>query len=319
VALRCAMLCIPVSGMVSAAEWAPTRPLRFILTFPPGGGTDLLGRTIAPPMGIALGQQIVADNRGGAGGIVGTEYIAHAQPDGHTFGLLSLSAHAANATLAPKLTYDSVKDFQALTFVGTSPQIIAVNPANPAHSLQELLARAKAAARPINFATGGVGLGSHIAGELLKLQSKVDMVHVPYKGGGPALADVMGGQVETLFVPLSTVLPVAKSGRVRVLAVASKQRSANLPNVATVAEAGFPGFVMDESWGLVAPAGTPAPAVRRLHAEAARVLRLREIVDRMAELGVEIMPSTPEELHNYLVSEIRKYRDVIVRAGIKAN
>jgi tripartite-type tricarboxylate transporter receptor subunit TctC len=317
----CAILlfCVSVPGLVSAAEWAPTRPIRFILTFPPGGGTDLIGRMIAPPLGAALGQQIVADNRGGGGGIVGTDYLAHAQPDGYTFGLLSLSAHAGNATLAPKLPYDSVKDFQALTFVGRSPQTISVHPSNPAQSIADLVARAKASSRPINFATGGIGLGSHIAGELLKLQSKADMVHVPYKGGGPAMAEVMGGQVEALFVPLSTVLPVAKSGRLRVLAIASAQRSANLPGVSTMVESGFPGFIMEESWGLMMPAGTPAAAVRRLHAEAFKVLKLPEIVDRVAAQGVEIAPSTPEQLHEYLVGEIMKYRDVIQRAHIKAD
>ncbi|MGH8618337.1 MAG: tripartite tricarboxylate transporter substrate binding protein [Burkholderiales bacterium] len=294
------------------------KPLRFILTFPPGGGTDLLGRMIAPPMATALGQQIVADNRGGAGGVVGTEVIARAQPDGYTFGLVSLSAHAGNATLAPKLPYDSVKDFQPLTFIGRSPQIIAVHPSNPAQTLQDLLARAKAASRPVNYATGGIGLGSHIAGELLRLQSKADMVHVPYKGGGPALADVMGGQVETLFVPLSTALPAAKGNRVRVLAIASKQRSTDIPNTPTMVESGFPGFIMEESWGLIMPARTPAPAVQRLQAEASRVLKLPEIVDRMKAQGVEITPSTPAQLHDYMVGEINKYRDVIQRAGIKA-
>ena len=321
VILHCALalICVMAAGTVAAAEWSPTRPVRFILTFPPGGGTDLIGRMIAPPLGVALGQQIVADNRGGGGGIVGTDVIAHALPDGHTFGLLSLSAHAGNATLAPRLPYDSVKGFQPLTFVGRAPQTISVLPSNPAQSIADLLARANAAPRPLNYATGGIGLGSHITGELLKLQSKVDMVHVPYKGGGPAMAEVMGGQVETLFVPLSTVLPVAKSGRLRVLAIASKQRSPILPGAPTMVESGFPGFVMEESWGLMLPAGTPAPIVRRMHAEAFKVLKLPEIVDRVAGQGVEITPSKPEELHDYLVGEIKKYRDVIQRAGITAN
>ncbi len=311
--------CLAASASAGADEWAPTKPMRFIMPFAPGGSTDVLGRMIAPPLGIALGQQIVVDNRGGAGGIIGTEAIARAQPDGYTFGVIGLSGQAANATLAPKLPYDSVKDFEPLTFIGQSPQAFVINPSNPALSIQDLFARAKAASRPINFATGGVGLGSHIAGELLKQQARVDMVHVPYKGGGPAMTDVMAGQIETMFTPLSTALPFAKAGRLRVLAVASRQRSVHMPNVPTFAESGFPNFYMEEAWGVFGPAHMLPAAARRLHTEIVKVLQKPDIVERITAQGVDVTPTTPEQLRTYIVGEIKKYREVIQRAGIKAN
>ena len=311
--------CATSAVSADVAEWVPTKPLRFILPFAPGGSTDVLGRLIAPPLGSALGQHIVVDNRGGAGGIIGTEAIARAQPDGYTIGFISLSGHAANATLAAKLPYDSVKDFEPLTIIGASPQAIVVNPSNPAQTIQDLFARAKAAARPVNYATGGVGLGSHIAGELLRLQAKVDMVHVPYKGGGPAMVDVMGGQIESLFTPMSTALPLAKAGKLKVLALASRQRSAHLPNVPTVAESGFPNFYMEEGWGVVGPARLQPAAARRLHTEIVKVLQQPDIVQRVTAQGIDLTPTTPQQFRTYLIEEIAKYRDVILRAGIKAN
>ena len=202
-AIGCALAtcCLSAPAMVSAQQWVPTRSLRFIVPAAPGGSTDLLARMISPPLGNALGQQIVVDNRGGAGGIIAMEAVARAQPDGYTLGLLSLSQHAANATLVPRLPYDSVKDFLPLTYIGHTPLVFGVHPSNPAQSVRDLIVRAKAAARPINFATGGIGLAAHIAGELLRIEAKADLVHVPYKGGGPAVADLMGGAGGNGFRP----------------------------------------------------------------------------------------------------------------------
>jgi tripartite-type tricarboxylate transporter receptor subunit TctC len=318
---RCAlaMLCLVVCGYAGAAEWVPQRPLRLIVPFPPGGTADLLARLLAPPMGAALGQQIVVDNRGGAGGVIAMEAVAHAQPDGYTFGIPSLSAHASNATLAAQLPYDSIKDFLPLTFVAQSPVVLVVHPSNPALSVQDMIARAKAAGRPINFASSGIGVVNHIAGERLKLEAKADMVHVPYKGGGPAMVDVMGGQIEMMFNPVSSVLPFVNGGKLRALAIADRRRSTLLPNVATMAESGFADFFMLESWGLVAPAGTPPDAARRLRAEAVKALQQPDIVARYTGQGVELLPSTPERLRDIIAGEIKKYRDIIQRAGIKAN
>jgi tripartite-type tricarboxylate transporter receptor subunit TctC len=316
------ILCVAVPGIGSAAEWVPTKPLRLILPFPPGGSADLLGRAIATPLGVALGQQIVVDNRGGAGGIIAMEAIARAQPDGYTIGLASNSAHAANATLNPKLPYDSIKDFLPLTFTGQSPVTLVVNPADPAQTVAQMLARAKAASRPITFGSSGLGVSNHIAGELLKLhalQDKVTMTHVPYKGGGPAMIDLMGGQIDMMFNPLSSVLPFVQSKRLRALAIADRRRSALLPEVPTMVESGVPDFYLMESWGLVAPAATPPDIARRIRNEAVKVMKQPEFTERYAAQGLEIVPSTSEELRAFMIAEITKYRNVIQRAGIKGN
>jgi tripartite-type tricarboxylate transporter receptor subunit TctC len=313
------VICLVVSGFAGADEWTPQRPLRLIVPFPPGGTADLLARMLAAPMGAALGQQVVVDNRGGAGGVIAAEAVAHALPDGYTFGIPSLSAHAGNATLAAKLPYDSIRDFLPLTFVAQTPVVLVAHPSNPASSVQDMIARARAAKRPITFGSSGTGVVNHIAGELLKLESRADLVHVPYKGGGPAMVGVMGGEIDTMFNPVSSVLPHVQGGKMRALAIADRGRSALLPAVATMAEAGFANFYLLESWGLVAPPGTPPAAARRLRAEAVKALQQPQTVERYAAQGVALLPSTPEQLREVMAGEIRKYRDIIQRAGIKAN
>ena len=322
-AIRCAFVacCLFASGTASADEWAPKRPLRLIVPFPTGGTADLLGRLIAPALGGALVQQIVVDNRAGAGGVIAMEAVAHAQPDGYTLGLPSLTAHAGNATLNAKLPYDSVNDFLPLTFAGQSPLVLVVNPSNPAQSVQDLISRAQAQSRSIIFGSSGIGIANHIAGELMKLNAardKVSMVHVPYKGGGQAMIDIMGGQIDMMFNPVSSVLAFVQGGKLRALAIADRKRSALLPGVATMAESGFPDFYMIESWGLVAPARTPPDAALRLRTEVVKILRRPDLVERVGVQGLELVPSTPEQLRDIMVSEIKKYRDVIQRAGIKS-
>jgi len=316
----CALVSLATCGGASAADdWTPQRPLRLVVPFPPGGTADLLARLLATPMGNALGQQIVVDNRGGAGGVIAMDAVAHAQPDGYTFGIPSMSAHASTASLIARLPYDPIKDFQPLTYVAQVPAVLVVHPANPATSVQDLIARAKAAKRTLTFGSSGTGVINHIAGELLRLESKADLVHVPYKGGGPAMVDVMGGQIDMMFNPVSSVLPFLTSGKMRALATADKKRSPVLPNVPTMAEAGYANFDFLESWGLVAPAGTLPAAARRLRAEAVKVLREKDVVERYTAQGLTLTPSTPEELRTIMAGEIRKYRDIIQRAGIKAN
>jgi tripartite-type tricarboxylate transporter receptor subunit TctC len=318
---RCALVAgfVAVCGFAGADEWVPQRPLRLIVPFPPGGTADLLARLLATPMGNALGQQVVVDNRGGAGGVISMDVVAHAQPDGYTFGIPSMSAHAANASLIAKLPYDSIKDFLPLTFVAQVPIVLVVNPSNPATSVQDLIARARAAKRQLTFGSSGTGVSNHIAGELLKLEAKADMAHVPYKGGGAAMIDVIGGQIDMMFNPVSSVLPFVQSGKLKGLAIVDGKRFALMPGVATMAEAGFPGFDIRESWGLVAPVGTPPDAARRLRAEAVKVLQQPDIVERYGAQGLTFAPSTPEQLRDIMVAEIKKYRDVIQRAGIRAN
>ena len=274
----CAMasLLIAVFNVHAADDWTPQRPLRLIVPFPTGGTADLLARMLATPMGAALGQQVVVDNRGGAGGVIALDALAHAQPDGYTFGIPSLSAHASNASLIAKLPYDSVKDFQPLTFVAHVPAVLVVHPANPATSVQDLIARGKAAKRTLTFGSSGTGVINHIAGELLRLESRGDLVHVPYKGGGAAMVDVMGGQIDMMFNPISSVLPFVTGGRMRMLAIADTRRSPIAPSVPTMAESGYANFDFLESWALVAPAGIAAAPARRLRAEAVKVLQDRK-------------------------------------------
>jgi tripartite-type tricarboxylate transporter receptor subunit TctC len=313
------VICLMASGLAGADEWTPQRPLRLIVPFPPGGTADILARMLATPMAAALGQQVVVDNRGGAGGVIAMDAVVHAQPDGYTFGIPSLSAHAGNAALTPKLPYDSIRDFQPLTFVAQTPVMLVVHPSNPATSVQDLIARARAAKRPLTFGSSGTGVVNHIAGELLKLESKADLVHVPYKGGGPAMVGVMGGEIDMLFNPISSVLPHVQGNRMKALAIADRNRSSLLPNVPTMTEAGFAQFVLLESWGLVATPGTPPDATRRLRAEAVKILQQPATVERYTAQGIALVPTTPEELRNIMTAEIRKYQDIVKRSGAKAN
>jgi tripartite-type tricarboxylate transporter receptor subunit TctC len=314
-----AAFCLAYAMGAAAASWTPTKPIRLILPYAPGGTTDLIARIIGGPLGTELGQQIVIDNRGGGGGLIAMSLIAHAEPDGYTLGLPALSAHAANATLLRKsLPYDTEKDFQPVTFVGKSPLVLVVSSSNAAQSLQQLIARAKESGRPVSFASGGIGLAAHIAGELVKLQSHgVNMTHVPYKGGGPATAGVVSGQVDMLFAPVGSVLGFVRSGRLRAIAIASEQRSPKLPGTATMIESGYPNFVMAESWGLLAPRGLPAAPAEKVYAAMNTVLKQPDVIRRLDEQGVDLSTSTPEQLRQYIESEIKKYRDVIVAADIR--
>ena len=322
-ALRlCAVLCTAFSALATAAgapEWTPAKPIRLILPYAPGGTTDLIARIIAGPLGAELGQQIVIDNRGGGGGVIAMSLTANAQPDGYTMVLPALSAHASNATLLQKsLPYDTEKDFLPVTFVGQSPLVLVVGVSNAAQSLDQVVARAKETGKPVSFASGGIGLAAHIAGELVKLQSKgVTMTHVPYKGGGPAAAGVMGGQVDMLFAPVGSVVGLVRGGKLRAIAVASKERSPKLPGAATMIESGYPNFIMAESWGLLGPKTLPAAPARRLHEAMSAVLKQPDVVKRLDEQGVELSTSSPQALREYIRAEIRKYRDVIVAANIK--
>ena len=316
------ILCLAFLGTAPAAcsaDWVPSKPIRLILPYAPGGTTDLIARILSGPLGSDLGQQIVIDNRGGGGGVIAMSMIAHAQPDGYTMGIPSLSAHAANATLLRKsLPYDTEKDFQPVSFIGESSLVLVVPPSSPVQSLEQFISRARETGKPVTFASGGIGLAAHIAGELVKLQGKVtNMTHVAYKGGGPATAAAMGGEVDMTFAPVGSVLSFVRAGKVRALAIASQKRSAKLPSTATMIESGFPGFVMADSWGMLAPAGLPEGPARRFHRALTTALKQADVAKRLDDQGVDIAPSTPEELRRYITAEIKKYHDVIVAANIK--
>lgn len=316
------VLFLLISAVSAAAGvWVPDHSLRMIVPYAPGGTADMMARLVATSLGNALGQSVVVENHGGANGVIGTELVARADPDGYVIGMASLSGHAGNATLAKRLPYDSLKSFAPITFTGQSPLVLVVNPANGAKSVKDLIARAKSEKHAITFATAGIGIANHIAGELLKLkaaQEGVEMIDVPFRGGGPAMLAVMGGQVDMQFNPLSSVLPFITEGRLRPLAIADQQRSNLIPNVPTMVEAGYPDFYMIESFGLLAPAGTPAAVVQRLNAETVKALREPGLVKHLAAQGVELVPDTPDQLRAFMTEEINKYRDIIQRGGIKA-
>ena len=315
--VRCAALAALVlsSTGVLAQDW-PSKPVRFIVPYPPGGGTDVIARIVQEPLSRALGQQIVIENRGGAGGAVGTEAAAKSAPDGYTF-LFTLSSHTINPLLY-KLSFDVEKDFMSVTTVASLPQLIAANPASPYRTMQDIVAQAKAQPGKVAFASVGAGTPSHIAGELLNLRAGIKLLHIPYKGGGPATTDVLGGQVPLLFVSIPAAMGFVKSGKLRPIAVTTLKRSGAAPDVPTVAEAlGIPDYEVDSWYAIFAPARTPANIVGRLQQEVARVVRLPEVKQKLLEQGADAVGNSPAELDQTVKAELRKWAALIQQAGIK--
>jgi len=301
------------AGLAHAQDY-PVKPIRMIVPYPPGGGTDVVARIVNEKLSLELGQAIVIDNKGGAGGSVGTEIASKAAPDGYTI-LLTLSSHTINPKLFPKLGYDVERDFTPISLAASIPQILVANPAVPASNMQELLAWMKANPGKVNYASVGVGSPAHIAGELLKLKSGVQMTHVPYKGGGPAMTDVIGGQVQLAIVSMPAALQFVKAGRVKALAVASAKRSASAPDVPTIAEGGLD--VVVESWyGVLVPAKTPAPIVARLNAAMVKVLAMPDVKEKLFAQGAEAVSNTPAEFEAIIKDELGKWEYVIREAKI---
>ena len=303
-------------GSQALAQDYPTRPIRFVVPFPPGGGTDIIARIVQPKLSEALGQPIVIENRGGAGGAVGTEAAARSTPDGYTF-LFTLSSHTINPLLY-KLNYDVERDFVPVSMIVSVPQLIAAHPDAPARTLKEMVAAARARPGFLAFASVGNGTPSHIAGELLKLKAGIDMVHIPYKGGGPAVTDTVAGQVPFLFVTAPAALSQVRAGRLRALAVTTQKRSAAAPDIPTVAEAlGMPDYEVDSWYAMFAPAKTPPAIVARMQKEAARAVRLPEVRQKLLEQGADAVGGTAEELDRVVKSELKRWAEVIRNAGIK--
>jgi tripartite-type tricarboxylate transporter receptor subunit TctC len=292
--------------------------VRIIAGFSPGGFVDFTARVVAQPLGAALGQQVVVENRAGAGGIVGTEFVARSAPDGHTLVVGSAGTHAVNQSLYPKLPYDVLRDFVAIARLADAPSILAVHPSLPAKSVKELLALARARPNNINYASAGSGTSTHLAAVLFEHLGKISMVHVPFKGGGPAIVALLSGEVPVTFGTAASVSPHTKSGRLRGLAVTSGQRSAVLPDLPTIAEAGLPGYEMLNWLGLFAPSGTPRPIVDRLSTEAVRIVRQPEIVSRFHAQGAEPAPLASGEFAPFVKSEIDKWAKVVAATGMKA-
>ncbi|MES2561385.1 MAG: tripartite tricarboxylate transporter substrate binding protein [Pseudomonadota bacterium] len=299
-----------------AAESYPSRPVRMIVAYPPGGGTDIVGRMIAQKLSEALNQNFVIDNRGGATGNIGTELAARANPDGYTLLMGNVAPNAINVSLFKKLPYDPVKGFSPISLVAITPNILVVNPTVPVKSVQDLIALAKAKPGTLNFPSAGVGSSSHLAGELLKILAKIDMVHVPYKGGGPALIDTISGQMQIMFATMPAAMPHVKSGKLRPVAVTTAKRSQTLPELPTIAE-NVKGYEASTWYGLLAPAATPTPIVTRLHEAVVKILAVSDMRDKLGAQGFEPVGGTPAEFSAYIKSEIAKWGRVIRDAGIK--
>jgi tripartite-type tricarboxylate transporter receptor subunit TctC len=293
-----------------SAQAYPSRPVRWIVPFNAGGPGDGVLRIIAPKLSEALGQQVVVDNRGGANGIVGTEIVKHAAPDGYTLLLVS-AAFSINATLYPKLPYDSLNDFAPVATICFGPGLLVVHPSLPVKTLTELIALAKAKPGSLSYASSGTGAPSHLAVELIKTMAGIDMVHVPYRSMAPGITELLGGHVQLSIPTISAAVPHVKAGKLRALGVTSAQRSTALPEVPTIAEAGLPGFEASNWYALLAPAGTPAEIVVKLNSELNRILKMVDVRDRLAFLGLDARGMTTDEFGTFMKTEIAKWAKVI--------
>ena len=292
--------------------------MRFILPFPPGGGTDILGRLIAERLSASLGQPVVTENRGGAGGNVGAEAAARSAPDGYTLVLVAPSL-AISPTLYSKLNYDPVKDFAPISLVATVPNVMITQPSLPAQNLQEFIAHVRTRPGALNFGSGGAGTSNHLAGELFNLVTGAKLVHIPYKGVNLAMQDVLAGNVHLVFIGIPAAAPHIKAGKLRALALVAPQRSSALPDVPTVAEAGLANFEVTTWYGILAPAGVPRSVVNRLNAELVKIMHSPEMKEKLAATGTDPLTSTPEEFAAYIQREIAKWGDVIRKAGVRAD
>ncbi len=306
---------VAVASAAIAQDW-PTKPVRFIVPYPPGGGTDVIARIMQNRMSEGLGQPIVIENRGGAGGAVGTEAAARSAPDGYTF-LFTLSSHTINPLLY-KLSYDVEKDFVPVSLIVSVPQLIAANPGSPVKSMQDLVAQAKASPGKLAFASVGNGTPSHIAGELLKFKTGIDILHVPYKGGGPAVTDTIAGQVPLIFVTAPAAMSQVRAGKLRALAVTTLKRSPGAPDVPTVAEAlNIPDYEVDSWYAMFAPTKTPPAIVARMQREVARVVQLPEVRQKLVEQGGDPVGGASEDLDRVVKAELKKWAELIQAAKIK--
>jgi tripartite-type tricarboxylate transporter receptor subunit TctC len=313
---RAAVLLLAACAVAQAQDW-PTKPIRFIVPYPPGGGTDIIARIVQDKLATALGAPIIIDNRGGAAGNIGTDLAAKAAPDGYTF-LFTLSSHTINPTVYEKLPFDVEKDFVGVSMVASLPQIITANPSAPFSDLKGMVAYAKANPGKLNYASVGNGSPSHIAGELLKLKTGIDMVHVPYKGGGPAVTANLGGEVQVMIVSIPPALQHVKAGKLKALGVTTLKRTPAAPEIPTVAEAlGLPDYEVDSWYALFAPAKTPAAIVARLQAEVAKVVQMQEIKDKLLLQGTTGVSSTGAALDRVVKEELQKWGTVAKAAKIK--
>ena len=311
---------LAASGLPSAQAQAvppdyPSKPIHFVVPFPPGGPLDTIARVLGEKMSAAWGQPVVVENRPGAGGGIGAEFVARAPADGYTLLMGAVSTHAINVSLYRKLPYDPLTDFIPVTQVAVVPNVLVLNPGVPANSVGELIALARARPGTLNFASGSNGSTGHLAGELFKSMAKVDMQHIPYKGATPAMSDLLAGQVSLMFDNLASAAPFIKAGKLKALAVTTARRSPLFPELPTLAESGLPGFDLSTWFGVFVPAHTPAATVAKLNAELVRILKTPELRERLSALGAEPVGNSPEQFLAYIRSEIPKYAKVIRESG----
>lgn len=315
--LACAgVLTSGFSGLTFAQAY-PTKPIRLIVPFAAGGGTDLVGRTLAQRLTEALGQTVVVENRGGAGGVIGADAVAKSAPDGYTLVLGSPGPLTINPNLQTKMPYDTLRDFSPISLATISPFVLTVHPSLPVRNLKEFIAFARAQPGRLNYGSGGNGSVAHLSTEYLKSLARIDLVHVPYKGSSLALTDTLAGQLQVFFDNLPVVLPHVKSGKLRLMGVGTQQRSSLIAGAPTIAESGVPGYEASTAFGILGPANMPAAVVNRLSQEIVRILQSAEIKDRLATQGLEAVGSTPQQYHAHLRAELEKYARIVKTAGIK--
>ena len=301
---------------IAAAQQYPTKPIRLIVPFAPGGSNDIVGRAVATPLGERLGKQVIVENRAGAGAVLGTELVANAPKDGYTLLINSLT-HTINPWLY-QLPFDPIKGFAPVSMIASGPIVLVVNPELPVKSVSELITLAKAQPGKLQYASAGVGTFTHLGAELFKLATGVNLLHVPFRGGGPAAIDVIGGHTKVYFSNLLTVMPHIRSGKLRALGVGGKQRIAQLPDVPTIAEAGVPSYEAINWWGVLAPAGTPAPIVDRLHKEIAAVLSSPDVQKKLAAEGAQVVHMSSAEFGEFQAWDLERWGRVVKEGGIKA-
>ena len=303
-------------GSASAQPGYPAKPIRLVSPFPPGAVVDTLSRTLAVPLGELLGQPVVVENRTGAGGNVGMDVVAKAPADGYTIGMGGIGTHGINPSVYAKMPFDSVRDFAPITFVASNINVLVVHPSVPAQDVQQLIAHARANPGKLSFGSAGTGTSQHLAGELFKQIARVEMTHIPYKGAGPAVSDLIGGQIPLMFVDISASLGHIRAGKLRALGVTTRERTPLL-DVPTVIEQGIADFDVNAWFGLFAPAGTPREVVMRLHAEAAKALRMTATRERLESVGLKPAPNTPEEFGQFVRVELDRWAKVAKAANIR--
>ena len=301
----------------AVAQSYPSKAIRMVVPFPPGGGTDLLARPIAQELSERMGQSVIVDNRGGGNGMIGADIVAKSSADGYTVMMATSAEVALNVAVYSKMTYDPERAFAPVTEVAVSPLILVVPLALPARNVAEFIALAKQRPGQMSYASGGAGGPHNVAGEWMKLLAKIDLIHVPYRGGGPLLTDLMGGHVDSAVAALPVVVAQVKAGRLRALAVTSAQRSPALPDVPTLSESGLSGLDVSQWWGVLVPAGTPRSIVAKLHDQVVDIIKLPNVVARMGELGAEPVGSSPEQFRAFMHAEIAKYRKIVKLTRIK--